>query len=155
MLGWARAAAAAGAVRQLGGAEAAGGAPPPAEGSAYSASKLAMVSFTSELERRLRPAKIPDSDPGASEIVRVRAVTVNPGAVNSEIWRGLPLLSWWARRGLGALCFLNPADAARYFPPQLLLDKNAGVARKEGRGVERDENLRTGCQTWLIHFIQW
>ena len=117
MLGWARAAAAAGAVRQLGGAEAAGGAP-PAEGSAYSASKLAMVSFTSELERRLRPPKIPDSDPGAGEKVRVRAVTVNPGAVNSEIWRNLPLLSWWARRALGALCFLNPADAARYSPPQ-------------------------------------
>ena len=94
-------------------------------GSAYSASKLAMVVMTAQLECRLRNeafsqaqaivtgddeteiASLSDAD-----LIRVRAVSVNPGAVNSEIWRSLSFCALWGRRALGALCFLHPEDGA-------------------------------------------
>jgi NAD(P)-dependent dehydrogenase (short-subunit alcohol dehydrogenase family) len=49
--------------------------PPP---ESYSASKLAMVFFSQELNRRL------------GESHNVRSIAVNPGSVASDIWRGFP-----------------------------------------------------------------
>lgn len=92
-------------------------------GSSYSASKLAMVVLTAQLEVRLRheaqsasgrstDCSTDTAPPTDEDLVRVRAVSVNPGAVNSEIWRSLPLFTWWGRRALGAVCFLQPEDGA-------------------------------------------
>ena len=94
-------------------------------GSSYSASKLAMVAMTAQLECRLldearsqsaarsaaagRTGTAPLND---DDLIRVRAVSVNPGAVNSEIWRSLSFFARWGRRALGALCFLDPEDGA-------------------------------------------
>jgi NAD(P)-dependent dehydrogenase (short-subunit alcohol dehydrogenase family) len=104
-------------------------------GSPYAASKLALLVLTQELERRLSSSSAaaaaptpvtaghnsdgsttkcanPAAGSAAWGGVRVAAVAVNPGAVNSSIWRGLPLRSWLALRALGWLCFLSPADGA-------------------------------------------
>lgn len=93
-------------------------------GSAYSASKLAMVVMTAQLERRLSDEALnqtksmtddekTDTTPlRDADLIRVRAVSVNPGAVNSEIWRSLSFCAWWGRRALGAVCFLQPQDGA-------------------------------------------
>ena len=94
-------------------------------GSAYSASKLAMVVMTAQLERRLLDEALSQAQAVATgddkteiaplsdgDLIRVRAVSVNPGAVNSEIWRSLSFCAWWGRRALGAVCFLHPEDGA-------------------------------------------
>ena len=94
-------------------------------GSSYSASKLAMVAMTAQLECRLldearsqslarlaAEGKTDTAPLNDEDLIRVRAVSVNPGAVNSEIWRSLSFFAWWGRRALGALCFLDPEDGA-------------------------------------------
>ena len=78
--------------------------------STYGASKLAMVAMTAELERRL--VKETGGEVGAVGGCRVSAVSVNPGAVNSEIWRSLPLWAWYGRWAIGSLFFLSPEDGA-------------------------------------------
>lgn len=50
-----------------------------ADGNSYSASKLAALLFTIELNKRYKSKGL-------------RSIAVNPGAVNSDIWRGYP--SW-------------------------------------------------------------
>ena len=52
---------------------------PPAP-ETYSASKLAAILFTIELNRRYSPA------------MNIRSMAVNPGAVASDIWRGFPTI---------------------------------------------------------------
>jgi NAD(P)-dependent dehydrogenase (short-subunit alcohol dehydrogenase family) len=94
-------------------------------GSSYSASKLAMVAMTAQLECRLLDEALSQSAARSAaagrtgtaplnddDLIRVRAVSVNPGAVNSEIWRSLSFFARWGRRALGALCFLDPEDGA-------------------------------------------
>jgi NAD(P)-dependent dehydrogenase (short-subunit alcohol dehydrogenase family) len=119
--------AATAAAKLLGGAQSA--VVPPGKdnamtGSTYSASKRAMVVFTGQLDRRLwhealkreradnNGANTPVDGKTHDEMTRVRAVCVNPGAVNSEIWRSMPFFAWWGRRALGALLFLEPEDGA-------------------------------------------
>ncbi|GKY90355.1 hypothetical protein MPSEU_000009400 [Mayamaea pseudoterrestris] len=61
----------------------------------YAMSKLAMILFSHELNRRYG-------------VAGVRAVAVNPGAVNSDIWRSMP--SWLAC--LFRIFYLTPEEGA-------------------------------------------
>jgi NAD(P)-dependent dehydrogenase (short-subunit alcohol dehydrogenase family) len=73
----------------------------------YAASKLAALLFSLELNQRYRSSR------------NIRSLTVNPGAVNSDIWRDFPL---WVRYIFGFFyldsrqgCYTSLAAALCYF----------------------------------------
>ena len=70
----------------------------------YSCSKLAQVMLAFELQRRYGTRQQPDG--------RVAAVAVNPGAVNSSIWRYIPTPLTYITGPLFRLLMLTPAQGA-------------------------------------------
>ena len=70
----------------------------------YSHSKLAQVMFAFELQRRYGTRQQPNG--------RVTAVAVNPGAVNSDIWRYIRPPISYVTAPLFHLLFLTPAQGA-------------------------------------------
>ena len=70
----------------------------------YSHSKLAQVMFAFELQHRYGSRQQPDG--------RVAAVAVNPGAVNTDIWRHIPTLFTYITAPLFHLMFLTPKQGA-------------------------------------------
>jgi NAD(P)-dependent dehydrogenase (short-subunit alcohol dehydrogenase family) len=67
-------------------------------GASYALSKLAMIHFAYELQRRLRAEGLGD---------RIQAIAVNPGAVMSDIWRTFPPWLLCVARPFCSLFFLN------------------------------------------------
>ena len=71
---------------------------------AYAHSKLAQVMFAFELQRRYGGREQPNG--------RVAAVAVNPGAVDTDIWRFVPTPLTYITAPLFRLAFLTPAQGA-------------------------------------------
>jgi NAD(P)-dependent dehydrogenase (short-subunit alcohol dehydrogenase family) len=67
-------------------------------GASYALSKIAMVHFAYELQRRFRDEGVGD---------RIQAISVNPGGVMSDIWRTFPPAVLCVARPFCSLFFLN------------------------------------------------
>ena len=110
---------------------------------AYSHSKLAQVMFAFELQRRYGTRRQPNG--------RVAAVAVNPGAVNSDIWRHISKPLTYITAPLFRLLFLTSAQGA-------LTSLYAATASPppEGRldyltpywAIDRWTWLNTICDVW-------